>query len=108
MSKTSGGTDVSQVVGDPEEQPPGRFIAGHAQDRDPVGMDQPPGAMELYKVEVEVCPRCGGAMSIVAFITEPAVVRRMLAHLDHRRIEARAGPWAGAAAGQAPEGGSSS
>ena len=52
----------------------------------------------VFKVEVEVCPRCSGAMSIVAFITEQAVVRRILAHLDRRQVDARAGPWAGVAA----------
>ena len=52
----------------------------------------------VFQVEVETCPRCGGAMRIVAFVTEPTVVRRILAHLARRRIEARAGPWAGAAA----------
>ena len=50
-----------------------------------------------YAVDVEVCPRCGGAARIVGFVTEPAVVRRMLAHLERRGIEARAGPWTGAA-----------
>ena len=52
----------------------------------------------VFQVEVETCPRCDGAMRIVAFVTEPAVVRRILAHLARRGIEARAGPWAGAAA----------
>jgi hypothetical protein len=52
----------------------------------------------VFQVEVEVCPRCGGAARIVAFITEPAVVRRILAHLDRRGVDARAGPWAAAAA----------
>ena len=52
----------------------------------------------LFKVEVEVCPRGGGAMAIVAFVTEQAGVRRILAHLDRRGIEARVGPWADVAA----------
>ena len=37
-------------------------------------------------------------MSIVAFITEQPVVRRILAHLERRGIETRAGPWADVAA----------
>ena len=48
----------------------------------------------VFKVEIEVCPRCSGAMSIVAFITAQAAVRRILAHLERHGIEARAGPWA--------------
>ncbi len=53
----------------------------------------------VFQVEVEVCPRCGGEMSIVGFVTEHAVVTRILAHLARRGIEARAGPWAAAAVG---------
>ena len=52
----------------------------------------------VFQVDVERCVRCGGAMRIVAFITEPRVVRRILAHLERRGTDARAGPWAGAAA----------
>ena len=52
----------------------------------------------VFKVEVEVCPRCGGEARIVAFVTEPAVVRRILGHLERRGVEARAGPWAEVAA----------
>ena len=53
----------------------------------------------VYAVDVEVCPRCGGEMRILAFVTEHAVVTRILAHLARGGIDARAGPWAGAAAG---------
>jgi hypothetical protein len=52
----------------------------------------------VFKVEVEVCPRCGGEAQIVGFVTEPTVVRRILLHLERRGREARAGPWAGAVA----------
>jgi hypothetical protein len=52
----------------------------------------------VFKVEVEVCPRCGGAARILGFVTEPEVVRRILAHLERRQVDARAGPWAAAAA----------
>ena len=51
-----------------------------------------------YAIDVEGCVRCGGAARIIGFVTEPAVVRRMLERLERRGIEARAGPWAGAAA----------
>jgi hypothetical protein len=37
-------------------------------------------------------------MKIVAFVTAQAAVRRILAHLARRGIDARAGPWAGVAA----------
>ena len=51
----------------------------------------------VFAVEIELCPRCGGAARILGFVTEPAVAARILAHLARRGIEARAGPWAGAA-----------
>ena len=50
-----------------------------------------------FAVDVEVCRRCGGAMRIIVFVTEPAVVPRILAHLERHGIDALAGPWAGAA-----------
>jgi hypothetical protein len=52
----------------------------------------------VFAVDVEVCPRCGGAACIVGFVTEPPVPRRILAHLERRRIDPRAGPWAEAPA----------
>ena len=52
----------------------------------------------VFAVDIELCPRCGGAARIIGFVTEPAVITRLLAHLARRGIDARAGPWAGAAA----------
>ena len=52
----------------------------------------------VFEIEVSVCPACAGAMRIVAFVTAQQAVRRILAHLDARDIDARAGPWADAAA----------
>ena len=46
----------------------------------------------VFAVDVEVCPRCGGEMRIIAFVTEHAVVTRILAHLERRGVDARAGP----------------
>ena len=51
----------------------------------------------VFKLEVEVGPRCGGQARILGFVTEPQVVRRILGHLERREVDARAGPWAGAA-----------
>ncbi len=48
----------------------------------------------VFKLEVEVCPRCGGEVSIVGFVTEHAVITRILAHLE-RRGEAGRLPRAG-------------
>ena len=52
----------------------------------------------VFRIEIEVCPRCGGEMKVLGFITEPAVAHRILAHLERRQVDARAGPWAERAA----------
>jgi hypothetical protein len=52
----------------------------------------------VFEIEVSVCPACAGAMRIVSFVTAQKAVRKILAHLDAHDIDARAGPWADAAA----------
>jgi hypothetical protein len=36
---------------------------------------------KVYEVDPMVCPKCGGRMKVVAFITEYAVVGRIIDHL---------------------------
>jgi hypothetical protein len=36
----------------------------------------------VFGVEIEGCARCGGKLKIIASIEEPAVIARILAHLD--------------------------
>ena len=37
---------------------------------------------KVYEVDPLVCPRCGGRMKVVAFLTEYAVVDRIIRHLE--------------------------
>ena len=37
---------------------------------------------KAYEVDPLVCPKCGGRMKIVAFLTEYAVVDRIIRHLE--------------------------
>jgi hypothetical protein len=37
--------------------------------------------MQVYAVDPLVCPRCAGAMRIIAFIEQPAVIEKILTHL---------------------------
>jgi hypothetical protein len=36
---------------------------------------------KVYEVDPLICPRCGGRMKVVAFLTEPSVVDRIIRHL---------------------------
>jgi len=36
---------------------------------------------KVYEVDPMVCPQCGGLMKVVAFLTEVAVVDRIIDHL---------------------------
>jgi len=36
---------------------------------------------KVYEVDPMLCPRCGGRMKVVAFLTEPAIVDRIIDHL---------------------------
>jgi hypothetical protein len=36
---------------------------------------------KVYEVDPMLCPKCGGAMKAVAFLTEYAVVDRIIDHL---------------------------
>lgn len=47
-----------------------------------------------YEVDPLVCPRCGGAMRVVGFITQPALIKRILDHLRKRAKVSRPPPHA--------------
>jgi hypothetical protein len=47
----------------------------------------------IYEVDPLVCPYCGSAMKVIAFITEHDVVDAILRHLERRKSQgARAPP----------------
>jgi len=47
---------------------------------------------KVYEVDPMVCPRCGGAMRVVAFLTEHAVVDRIIEHLKLAFVAAKPPP----------------
>jgi len=49
----------------------------------------------VYEVDPLVCPRCGSEMRVIGFITQPALIDRILDHL--RRRDSHARPCAGEA-----------
>ena len=46
----------------------------------------------VYEVDPLVCPRGGGEMRVVGFITEPALIQRILNHLRKREKLSRSPP----------------
>jgi hypothetical protein len=48
----------------------------------------------VYEVDPLVCPRCKGEMRVVGFITQPAVIKRILDHLRKRKKVSRPPPHA--------------
>jgi hypothetical protein len=61
---------VPVALGLIEEDPPPRPSRGWAE-----------MIRKVYEVEPMICPRCGGRMKVVAFLTEYAVVDRIIRHL---------------------------
>jgi len=62
---------VPVVLGLIEEAPPPLTSKGWAE-----------MIRKVYEVDPLVCPRCGGRMKVVAFLTEYAVVDRIIRHLE--------------------------
>jgi len=61
---------VSVTLGMIEEKPPCLPSRGWAE-----------MIRKVYEVDPLICPRCGGRMKVVAFITDCAVVDRIIRHL---------------------------
>ena len=36
----------------------------------------------VFKIEIETCEFCGGQMKVIAAIEDPALIKRILAHLE--------------------------
>ncbi len=44
----------------------------------------------VFGIDIEACPVCGGALRIIACIEDPAVIERILGHLDAKAATAQA------------------
>ena len=38
----------------------------------------------VFKLDIETCEHCGGAVKVLASIADPAVIKKILEHLDRR------------------------
>jgi hypothetical protein len=43
----------------------------------------------VFEIDIELCPRCGGRLKIIAAIVDPQVIEKILTHLG---LPARAPP----------------
>jgi hypothetical protein len=43
----------------------------------------------VFAIDIETCPDCGGQLRVIASVEEPALIRKILAHVQAR--EERAG-----------------
>jgi len=50
----------------------------------------------VFRIDIESCERCGGKVRIIASVEDPAVIGKILAHLEHR-LQVREEPPAPAA-----------
>jgi hypothetical protein len=49
-----------------------------------------PRLKRVFGIDIETCPRLRGAMRIIASIEEPAVIEKIIAHLDAKAATAQA------------------
>ena len=42
----------------------------------------------VFKLDIETCEHCGGAAKVIASIEDPAVIKKILDHLDRRAAPA--------------------
>lgn len=47
----------------------------------------------VFHIDIETCHHCGGAVKIIACIEDPAVIEKILAHLNKKADSAKPAPW---------------
>ena len=39
----------------------------------------------VFKIDIETCRHCGGAVKVIACIEDPVVIKQILEHLERRK-----------------------
>jgi hypothetical protein len=47
---------------------------------------------KIYEVDPLVCPKCNGVLTIISFLEDPAVIKRILVHLNLWDVPERSPP----------------
>ena len=78
----------------PSEAPEGATTTPDGVDRAALRRRWAEMIRRVYEVDPLVCPRCGGEMRVLGFITQPAAIKRIPDHLRKREKVARPPPQA--------------
>jgi len=46
----------------------------------------------VFKIDIEVCPKCGARLRVIAAITAPDVIRKILDHVHQQQAPPRQSP----------------
>ena len=46
----------------------------------------------VFNIDIETCSKCGGAVKVIACIEDPAVIEKILAHLNEKALPVQALP----------------
>jgi len=46
----------------------------------------------VFKIDVETCSKCGGAVKVIACIEDPAIIDKILSHLNEKALPLQAPP----------------
>ena len=46
----------------------------------------------VFKIDIETCSKCGGAVKVIACIEDPVVIEKILAHLNEKALPVQAPP----------------
>lgn len=47
----------------------------------------------VFKIDIETCGHCGGAVKIIACIEDPMVIEKILTHRNKQTASAKPTPW---------------
>jgi len=74
----------------PAKRGKGKKIQAHAEKQDQTPAERRASMTwarrlkRVFNIDIETCSECGGAVKIIASIEDPAVIRKILAHLDEK------------------------
>ena len=46
----------------------------------------------VFKIDIELCPKCGGQLRVIAAITQPDVIQKILDHVHQQQAPPRQPP----------------